>query len=105
MKCGVPPTALNARTGELTPPGMTRLSARAKSFADSAEASFTMSARPRGFAREISDDHVRAGAANRGQRFHHRALLVDPAVPRGGLDHRVLAAHLIRGRRIRRTAP
>ncbi len=35
MKRGVPPTALNARTGELTPPGVTAC-ARAKRAADSA---------------------------------------------------------------------
>ena len=34
MKRGVPPTALNARTGELTPPGVTAC-ARSKSAADS----------------------------------------------------------------------
>ena len=34
MNRGVPPTALNARTGELTPPGVTA-SARSKSAADS----------------------------------------------------------------------
>ena len=33
MKCGEPPTALKARTGELTPPGRT-VTARAKSFWD-----------------------------------------------------------------------
>jgi hypothetical protein len=33
MKRGAPPTALNARTGLLTPPGMTPC-ARANSFAD-----------------------------------------------------------------------
>ena len=138
MKCGVPPTALKARTGEFTPPGRI-VTARAKSFADFRESSwfrdasrvlwsFAMFAEAprhrsrglqagrlavslvttehsRGVAREIGDDHVGAGAANRGQRFHHRALLVDPAIPRGGLDHRVLAAHLIRGGRIARTAP
>ena len=38
MKCGVPPTALNARTGELTPPGMSFF-ARSNSFADCADSS------------------------------------------------------------------
>ena len=33
MKRGVPPTALNARTGEFTPPGIRRC-ARAKSSSD-----------------------------------------------------------------------
>jgi hypothetical protein len=33
MKCGVPPTALNARTGEFTPPGMS-VFARSNSLAD-----------------------------------------------------------------------
>src|SRR6476620_11015500 len=33
MKRGVPPTAVNARTGEFTPPGM-RAHASAKSFAE-----------------------------------------------------------------------
>ena len=35
----------------------------------------------------------------RGQRFEHRARLVDPAVAAGGLEHRVLAAHVVRGGR------
>ncbi len=35
MKRGVPPTALNARTGEFTPPGVTAC-ARSKSAADRA---------------------------------------------------------------------
>ena len=65
-------------------------------------------------AREVLDDAVRVGAANRRQALHHRGLLVagqahqlvdrgllvEPVVARGSLEHRVLTAHVIRGRRI-----
>ena len=36
----------------------------------------------------------------RRQRLEHRARLVDPAVARRGLQHRVLTAHVVRRRRI-----
>src|SRR5687768_16828108 len=106
MKSGEPPTALKARTGEFTPPGVTRF-ARSKSF-DDLRGLFTFTRRggsldppqePSGSTREVGNDHVRARASNRGERFHHRPLFLDPSVLRGSFDHRVLAAHLVRGGR------
>src|SRR5829696_555905 len=44
---------------------------------------------------EVGDDHVGAGAANRGERLHRGGPLVDPAVLRCGLQHRVLAADVV----------
>src|SRR5215467_3951251 len=46
---------------------------------------------PRGVAGEVRDHDVGAGAADRGERFHHRPLLVEPAQTAGGTDHRVFA--------------
>ena len=42
MKRGVPPTEVNARTGEFTPPGMT-VDASANSFAEASVESMTTS--------------------------------------------------------------
>src|SRR5829696_2751377 len=89
MNRGVPPTALNARTGELTPPGIS-FCARANKSSDlvilcvpvprcrlfrcRAVASL---ARP---AREVlgvvGQDHVGSRAGDGGERLQHGALLV-----------------------------
>src|SRR6185436_1895002 len=53
-----------------------------------------------GLAGVVRDDDVGAGAADCRQALEHRALLVEPAVARRGLEHRVLAADLVRGCRI-----
>src|SRR5688500_14012063 len=53
----------------------------------------------RGLPREVRDDDVGAGTADRGERLHHGALLVEPAEPPGGPDHRVLAGDGVRGER------
>src|SRR5262245_20154147 len=53
----------------------------------------------RGVLGEIGDDDVRPGPADRGQRLHHRPLLVEPAELAGRLDHRVLPRHRVRGQR------
>src|SRR5688500_3034038 len=90
MKRGEPPTALNARTGELTPPGMSRR-ARANSSSDcvtpcSCSCSCTSgpSLRPsHKVFRVIREDDVRPRARDGGERLHHHALLVDPP-PLGG---------------------
>src|SRR6185312_11085102 len=66
----------------------------------SASAAASLSNGASGFPGVISNDDVGAGAADRRQAFEHRALLVEPAVARGGLQHRVLAADVIRGRGI-----
>jgi hypothetical protein len=103
MKSGAPPTELKARTGLSTPPGRMSL-ARAKSCLerevvslaviqnskcknkqglDSVFAFFILHfalQRPRRITRVIGDDHLRACATNRDERFHHHARLVDPSI-------------------------
>ena len=85
------PTPRIARTGELTPPGislpgaMPQLRARARAR--------------REVLRPVREDHVGAGALDRRQRLDRRRLLVEVAGGRGRLDHRILAAHVVRGER------
>src|SRR4029453_9258167 len=50
-------------------------------------------------AREVRDHDVGARAAERGERLHHRALLLAPAEPAGGPDHRVFAGDRVGGQR------
>ena len=47
----------------------------------------------------VGEDDVGARAADRDQRLHDHPVPVDPAVGRGRLDHRVLAADLVGGHR------
>src|SRR5688500_16267547 len=54
----------------------------------------------RRFGGEIGDDHVRAGAPDADQRFHHRPVTVDPSTLGRSTNHSVLATHLIGGERI-----
>src|SRR5262245_47116717 len=99
MKSGAAPTDLKARTGLSTPPGRIRC-ARAKSAADLGVRNRTalslLRDGARGVAGVISNDDVGTGAADARERFEHRPLLVDPSITRGGLQHRVLAADVIR---------
>src|SRR5262245_35213873 len=120
MNSGDAPTALNARTGLSTPPGrMAR--ARVKRFDErrvfmansqwlngyasgftrpfshkpSAISHDKLREQTGGVACVVRDDDVGSGAPDGSQRFDHRARLVDPAVARGRLEHRVLAADVI----------
>src|SRR2546427_8747116 len=50
--------------------------------------------------REIGEDRIGTRALDAGQGFEHAGTLIEPAVLRGGLEHRVLARDLIhKGRR------
>src|SRR5579883_285719 len=49
----------------------------------------------RGIQRKVSQDRVGARALYRGQRFEYHSAFVQPAVLRGGLEHRVFARDLI----------
>src|SRR5581483_1437916 len=51
-------------------------------------------------AREISNHDVGSRAPDAKERFHHRALRVNPAAFGRCLNHSVLAAYLVRGDRI-----
>src|SRR5688572_10441807 len=93
MKSGDPPTAWNARTGLSTPPGRICL-ARAKSFW--LLTGFFIQ-ETSGLAGKVGDDDVGTRAADGREGFHHRARLVDPAVGARRLQHRILAADLVRG--------
>src|SRR5258708_7735287 len=48
----------------------------------------------------VGDDDVCAGPADRRQALEHGALFVEPAVACRRFEHRILAADVIRGRRI-----
>src|SRR3546814_18672031 len=58
----------------------------------------------RGALGEITQDHVGAGAAEAQQRFEHRLAFIEPAVVDRALQHRILAADLVRGRDRKRVA-
>src|SRR5688572_16936223 len=96
MNGGVPLTDRYARTGLLTPPGMTA-SARRRRSSLFFRSGVTGSAQARGdLAREIGQDEVRAGALDAEERLVHDALLVENSRAGGRLDHRVLAGDLVR---------
>src|SRR5262245_6500794 len=103
---GSPPTALKARTGEFTPPGMTwrAFSKRLRETLPMALAARTLKGAPggrspreqaRGLLGEVGDDHVGARAPDGDERFENRALAVDPAVAGRGGQHRVLAGDMV----------
>src|SRR6476619_15301 len=103
MKRGVPPTDRNARTGELTPPGVT---ARARSKRAALAVSCIRSSpcvwswrwsagahpgsqvlaglqAPCDVDRPVGEHDLRAGPADRGERLNDGPVTIDPAV-RGG---------------------
>src|SRR6266699_1780762 len=94
---GSPPTALKARTGEFTPPGMTwrAFSNRLREMAPTGSAP----EQARRLLGEVGDDQVGSGPADGGERFQHDAITVDPAIPRRRLDHGVFAGDVVRGDR------
>src|SRR5262249_31250105 len=53
----------------------------------------------RHFLGEVGQDQVGTGAADAGEYFHDRALLVEPAVDARGADHRVFARDVVGGDR------
>src|SRR6266567_224163 len=85
MKSGCPPTARNARTGELTPPGMTA-SARLNSSSD-------FDIVKSGGLQELGQLHcvignqnIRACTFDSGDGFHNDSLTIDPAGACAGFD-------------------
>src|SRR5215208_3552514 len=107
MNRGAPPTARNARTGELTPPGITSR-ARANSAALVAVVSAWSSGaigpsclreEPRRLFGEVGENDVGARAPNGEQRLQHDAPLVQPAPRARRFHHRVLARYVVRGNR------
>src|SRR5437899_6630917 len=98
MKSGVPPTARKARTGELTPPGIT-FWARAKSSSDWVIGTDGDSAPAHEVLGVVGQDHVGPGPADRGQGLLDDALLVDPTPGRRRLHHRILAGDVVGGHR------
>src|SRR6266571_1532932 len=92
---GSPPTALKARTGEFTPPGMIwrAFSNRLREMAPIGSAP----EQARGLLGEVGDDEVGAGAADGEERLQHDPVAVDPAVLRRGLEHGVFAGDVVRG--------
>ena len=84
----------NLRTGLLTPPGES-LSSSLYSVSERSMGS----EHPRHVLGEIGDYHIGAGAPDPDEGLSHDALLVDPSVGRGRLDHGVLAGDLVGGQR------
>src|SRR2546422_11203816 len=99
-KRGWPPTALKARTGLLTPPGMT-FCARSKSCWERVVCcSVRLISHPvHHVVSMVREDEIGAGAAHRGQILAHDPRLVDPAVGGRGLDHSVLTRDVVAGQR------
>src|SRR5687768_6320597 len=93
-KYGVPPTERKARTGEFTPPGMTR-EARSKSSSFVTAPSWGCAPDPSALARsprelrsrehvgelggEVGEDDVGAGALDRGDMLEGDGIAFDPA--------------------------
>mmetsp|Transcript_20573 Transcript_20573/g.38351 ORF Transcript_20573/g.38351 Transcript_20573/m.38351 type:complete len:225 (-) Transcript_20573:1339-2013(-) len=50
---------------------------------------------PRGVQREVGQHTVGAGALEGQQALHHHGVVIEPAIGGSGLEHRVLAAHLV----------
>src|SRR5436309_2955163 len=107
MKRGVPPTPRKARTGLFTPPGITCWAAANSSVERAVFACtgvsvmrlFPFGEPASGGFGKIGNDQVGARAFDRGEAFQRGAALVDPAALSGGLEHGVLAAHLVGGQR------
>src|SRR5688572_1228203 len=90
---GLPPTEPKARTGELTPPGITRF---ARSKSSSLVVNRGTSGQPVcGFLGVVGEDEVGAGAADRGENLESGGPLVEPAFLGRGLHHRVLAGDVV----------
>src|SRR5829696_1365834 len=106
---GSPPTPPNARTGEFTPPGKSSraraITACERSIEREGASVVAMLVMVRAGAsdvvaalaqhvgrvdREVGQDEVGAGAADREQRLDHRARAVEPPALGGRLEHRVL---------------
>src|SRR5256885_14547170 len=98
---GSPPTALKARTGELTPPGMTwrALSNRLRERVPMGCSARSAPQQPGRLLGEVGDDEIGPGAAYGDERLHHDALAIDPAVARRGRQHGVLARDVVGGDR------
>src|SRR5689334_11230491 len=110
MISGSPPTERNARTGLLTPPTRT-FSAFSKISFERRRSGFAWACvaligapyiRNSGFQPAgcifgvVSQDDIGAGALDAGQDFQDHALFLDPTFLRGGFDHGVFAADVIR---------
>src|SRR5579864_9648694 len=90
---GSPPTDLNARTGLFTPPTSDSWARRNMSFVfellfcsrglGAIEASASLQP-ARQILRMVCEHNRSARALNRGENFEHHALLVNPAILRGG---------------------
>ena len=59
--------------------------------------SLDVTSQPSRFAGEVGEDHVGAGALDRGEVLEGDGVAVDPPALGGGLDHRVLAGHVVGG--------
>src|SRR5580704_11659147 len=92
---GVPPTEAKDRTGESTPPGMTRCARANHSAFDAGAASTTD--RLGHLCREIGQDEIGSGPLQGHELFECNGRTVDPTSRGGGLHHGVLTTHVIGG--------
>src|SRR3954463_14340670 len=84
-KYGVPPTERKARTGEFTPPGITREARpNSSSFVTPSRECFGE------LGGEVAEDDVGAGPLDRRDMFEGDRVTVDPPSLRCRLHHRVL---------------
>src|ERR1700728_2000940 len=99
---GVPPTEAKERTGESTPPGITRR-ARSNHSALVLDAGGTGSGPASATERlghlsgEVGQDEIGPGPLEDGQLLERDGLPVDEARRGRRLDHRELAAHVVGG--------
>src|SRR5213594_3817048 len=95
---GSPPTALKARTGELTPPGIT-WRAFSNRLRDSVMRRASAAQEARRLLGEVGQDDVRSGAPDGDERLQQCPVAIDPAVAGRGGQHGVLPRHVVGGDR------
>src|SRR4051794_15292090 len=98
-KYGVPPTEPKARTGEFTPPGITRCARSKRSRLVDATGFASSAQQLRQLPGEVGEDDVGPGTLDRSELLDSRRRPIDPTPLCGCLDHRVLPAHVVRGHR------
>src|SRR4051794_353250 len=88
------PNSLSMANGPMRLPTCMRCTSRARNRKRKRSASACQPARC--LARMIGQNHVGPGALDAGKNFQRDAALVDPALGAGRLDHRELAADIVR---------
>src|SRR5690554_1386567 len=97
MKSGSPPTLLNARTGEFTPPGINFCAFSKAALLFSIFLSITLYLLPSQpiLPRMISNDHIGTGPFDRSQDLLNHPLLIYPSIGCCRLHHRELSTYIV----------